>query len=57
MDIKVLKRLYLASLGMVESEPDMLSHESTEAEFVRAMKEAQSELKAAGIDVPELSEF
>ena len=57
MDIKVLRRLYLASLSMVESEPDMLSHESTEAEFVRSMKEAQSELKAAGIDVPELSEF
>ena len=57
MSTENLKRLYLASLGMIKSDPDMPSHESTEDEFVAAMKEAQAELKAAGISVPSLNEF
>jgi hypothetical protein len=54
MQNAVLKRLYLASLGMVESEPDMASHEDVEAEFVAAMKEARAILLQAGLPVVEL---
>lgn len=52
----LLKKLYMASLGMAESEPDMPSHERTEAEFVSAMKDSRNALAAAGVQVPEISE-
>jgi hypothetical protein len=55
--IELLKRLYLSSMDMVVSEPDMPAHETTEAEFVNAMKEARSALAKLGIVVPELAEF
>jgi hypothetical protein len=56
-NVELLKRLYLASLGMVESEPDMPSHEDVEATFTRAMTDARAALEAAGVTVPELAEF
>ena len=55
--VQALEKLYLASLGMVESKPDMPSHEDTENAFVQAMKDACSALATAGVKVPELAEF
>lgn len=52
----VLLRLYLASLGMVESEPEMPSHDDVENEFVAAMKDARIVLAASGLEVVELAD-
>lgn len=54
---ELLKRLYLASFGMVVSEPDMPSHEDVEATFVSAMKDVRVVLAAAGVEVPEIAEY
>jgi len=57
VNIELLKRLYLASLGMVESDPDMPSHEGVEEAFVSAMKDVRVALAAVGVEVPEIAEY
>lgn len=57
MSIATLRRPYLASLEMAESDPDMPSHASVEIEFEAAMEQARKELADAGVTVPTFEPF
>ena len=50
----LLKKLFMASLEMVESEPNMPPNAETETTFESVMGEVQQTLSKVGINVPEL---